>query len=109
MTRGGVTPLPMRKAPPPAFPPSPGPTPGPVPGPTPVPLPSPIPAQQPFPFDGITAEDLGSPRFGIVILAASLRSGCTITVGSTGNFGAGFRITASGGVICCIENLGNRP
>src|ERR1700731_1039863 len=89
-------------------PPEPGPTPAPVPGPTPVPLPEPMPAQHPVPFEGMTAEDFGSPRFGILFIA-TLISGGTNTVDSTANFGFMFRTITVGGVICCIENLGRRP
>src|SRR5271156_3618152 len=89
-------------------PPNPGPTPAPVPEPTPPPEPEPMPLPDPVPFDGIIADDFGSPRFGILFIA-TLISGGTMTVGSTANLGFRFRITAAGGVICCIENLGKRP
>src|SRR5579862_4265363 len=108
MTRGAVTPRPGRKYPPPMPPPIPGPTPAPVPEPTPPPEPEPMPLPDPVPFEGITAEDFGSPRLGMLFIA-TLISGGTITVGSTASFGFIYRITAAGGVICCMENLGNRP
>ncbi len=107
-TRGGVTPMPGRKTPPPMPPPLAGAYATAVAGPTPPPEPEPMPLPDPVPFDGITAVDFGSPRFGMLFMA-TLISGGTITVGSTANLGFGFRITAAGGVICCIENFGKRP
>src|SRR5579862_5225365 len=89
-------------------PPIPGPTPEPVPEPTPPPYPLPIPLPPPVPLDGITAEDFGSPRLGTLFIA-TLMSGGTSTVGSTASLGFILRITAAGGVICCIENFGRRP
>src|SRR5580658_10907991 len=109
MTRGGVTPLPIRNVLLPVPASSPGPTPRPCPGPTPPSEPEPIPPSAPGPFDGITAEDFGSPRFGRLGFMASLLSGGTITVGSTANLGVGFRRTAAGGAICRIEDFGKRP
>ena len=108
MGRGGVTPRPGRKTPPPMPPPSPGPTPGPVPEPTPPPFPEPIPLPEPVPLEGMMAEDLGSPRLGRLFIA-TLISGGTTTVGSTASLGLKFRMTAVGGVICCMENFGRRP
>src|ERR1039458_6161844 len=94
--------------PPPVPPPSPGPKPGPLPDPTPPPLPEPIPLPEPVPFDGSTACAMGSPRFGMLFEASCTCGGITI-VGSTASLGCSLRKTTTGGVICCIENLGNLP
>src|ERR1700722_15818659 len=108
MTRGGITPLPMRKTSPPVPASSPGPTPRPLPGPIPPPVLGPIPPNAPGQFEGKLAEDLGSPRFGKPFIVIAI-SGGTTTVGSTANLGLGFRMTAAGGASCCIENFGKRP
>src|SRR5580704_8384125 len=108
MTRGSETPLPTRKTPPPIPASSPGPTPRPLPEPTPPPDPDPMPLPDPVPFDGITALDFGSPRFGILFMAVTLISGGTMTVGSTASLGFILRMTADGGASCGFsENLGS--
>src|ERR1700680_5190844 len=104
MGRGGEPPPPTWKIPPPVPPPSPGPNPGPLPDPTPPPPPEPIPPPTPVPFDGRTAPDIGSPRFGMLFMA-NLTCGGMTTVGSTGNFGFSLRTTTTGGVICSMGNL----
>src|SRR5229473_433685 len=108
MGRGGETPPPTWKIPPPVPPPSPGPNPGPLPDPTPPPEPDPMPEPDPVPFEGNTAPDMGSPRFGMLFVASLTCGGITI-VGSTGSFGFSLRKTTTGGVICSIENLGSLP
>src|SRR5262249_58041341 len=102
-------PSPRRNASPRYPPPSADQRPGPPPAPPPPPLPDPIPPPLPVPFDAGPRgmRERGSPRFGM--LAASLISGGTTTVGSTGNFGLSLRITTAGGANCSIEALGSLP
>src|SRR5215472_8227882 len=99
MARGAETPPPTRNTPPPVPPPRPAPTPGPSPTPTPPPDPDPIPPPNPVPFEGGPEGicDMGSPRFGMLLLAMCT-SGGTATAGSATSFGFSFLTTIAGGV-----------
>src|SRR5579864_4223384 len=108
MTRGGATPPPTWKMPPPVPPPSPGPKPPPLPEPTPPPLPEPMPPPDPGPLDAPPNFDNGSPQLS-AFMFGRLTSGGAMMLGSIVSLGFGLLITAIGGVNWRNEAFGNFP